>query len=227
MAIKTFSEENKNAIIAAINKYCLENGKSPTQREISKATGFSLGMVNQYMNHMRNESILKYSSGDVSTKFTEKLNSNRIAIPEYTSISCGEPKEEEAISKPESICYFPKQLVGRGDFFILTADGDSMVDIGIDDGDKVIIRRTNDYRNGDVVAVQVHGKTVLKRIFNLEHCACIVAENKTYEDEERYRYIRDFEVLGTLEMILKFGYEPKSIDDFDIKEPKNLADCYS
>lgn len=55
------------------------------------------------------------------------------------AIPCGEPETEE-----ENIVEYvilPVSLFGHGDFYILKADGDSMADAGIDNGDMVAIRK--------------------------------------------------------------------------------------
>jgi len=55
----------------------------------------------------------------------------------------------------------PTALVGDGKFFILTAKGDSMTGIGVDDGDLVIVREQNTCRDGDYAVALVNGTLFL------------------------------------------------------------------
>ena len=64
-----------------------------------------------------------------------------VEIPVLGSISCGVPKfAEENI---EEYVRLPVSLFGRGDFYLLRANGDSMIEAGINYGDLVLIRHKN------------------------------------------------------------------------------------
>ena len=64
-----------------------------------------------------------------------------VEIPVLGSISCGVPKfAEENI---EEYVRLPVSLFGRGDFYLLRANGDSMIEAGINYGDLVLIRHQN------------------------------------------------------------------------------------
>ena len=49
----------------------------------------------------------------------------------------------------------PVSLFGRGSFYIVRANGMSMIDAGISDGDLVLIRQTKDAEDGDIVVALV------------------------------------------------------------------------
>ncbi|WP_323188120.1 S24 family peptidase [Streptomyces sp. NBC_00237] len=58
----------------------------------------------------------------------------------------------------------PRQLVGEGDLFALTAVGESMTGAHITDGDQVVVRSQNEAQNGDVIAAMTaEGETTVKR----------------------------------------------------------------
>ena len=58
-----------------------------------------------------------------------------------------EENVEDVIAVPESL--------GRGADFLLTIHGDSMMEAGILDGDTIVVQRSDDARNGDVVVALV------------------------------------------------------------------------
>ena len=59
----------------------------------------------------------------------------------------------------------PVSIFGRGELYILRASGDSMIDAGISDGDLVVVRKTTEAHDGDiVVALTEETGTTLKRL---------------------------------------------------------------
>ena len=73
-------------------------------------------------------------------------------------------------------------MMGSGEHYALTVEGDSMKDIGIIDGDTVIIKRTQHVPNGTVAVALVDGYEVtLKRIQVNGNRVLLIPENNEYE----------------------------------------------
>ena len=90
--------------------------------------------------------------------------------------------EEENI---EAYYWLPEELFGKGDFFFLRANGDSMIGAGIDDGDLVLIRRCDDAQVGQiVVALTDENENTLKRFYPEpeKNQVRLKAENPKYKD---------------------------------------------
>lgn len=134
-----------------IEKYIAKNAVFPTNREIAEGTGLSPATVCRYMKVMRDENVLEYSGiRDVTTRRQREIRTNTSTpIPVLGAVSCGVPKfAEENI---EEYVTLPISLFGKGDFFILRANGDSMKGAGIDNGDLVLIRQQCTAEPGDIV----------------------------------------------------------------------------
>jgi repressor LexA len=122
------------------------------------------------------------------------------AIRYDSTVSCGlpsEPNVEEA-----EIIPLPTALVGEGKFFILTAKGDSMTGIGVDDGDLVIVREQNTCRDGDYAVVLVNeSETLLKTTTYLpdKKAYLLHAENPDYDD----RIERNVQIQGIATQVIK------------------------
>lgn len=87
-----------------------------------------------------------------------------VSLPLYGKIAAGTPIE--AISDPSSFVAVPAHLVGAGEHYALTIDGDSMIEAGIMDGDTVILRRADRVENGGIAVALVRGEdATLKRIY--------------------------------------------------------------
>ena len=105
-----------------------------------------------------------------------------VKVPIYGSVICGSPEEEEQ-QNPEYLA-LPEEWIS-GDCFLLRAKGDSMTDIGVDDGDLVLVKREygspSEYNGKVIVALTEDGNT-LKRRFVEDGVPRLHPENRKYED---------------------------------------------
>ena len=89
-----------------------------------------------------------------------------VSAPLVGSIRCGNPEDEE--ESIEEYVSLPVSMFGKGDFYILRAKGDSMVDAAICDGDYVVVREQNSAVNGDIVAALLDDEATVKT-FRKDH----------------------------------------------------------
>ena len=59
----------------------------------------------------------------------------------------------------------PISLFSSGDFYLLRASGDSMIKVGICDGDLVLVRRQNHADDGQIVVALMEDEATLKRYY--------------------------------------------------------------
>jgi len=143
-----WSPERAEAIRQFIDEYFMENRKSPTVRDIAAGTGISKTSVQRYLTDMKEHGEIEYNGRrSIGTNLSRNMFETTPAIRYDSTVSCGLPSEPN-IEEAE-IIPLPTALVGDGKFFILTAKGDSMTGIGVDDGDLVIVREQNTCRDGD------------------------------------------------------------------------------
>ena len=72
-----------------------------------------------------------------------------VSAPLVGSIRCSNPEDEE--ESIEEYVSLPVSMFGKGDFYILRAKGDSMVDAGIDEDDLLVIERNCPALEGDAM----------------------------------------------------------------------------
>ncbi|MBR5130045.1 MAG: transcriptional repressor LexA [Alphaproteobacteria bacterium] len=107
-------------------------------------------------------------------------NDDIMPIPLCGRIAAGLPIE--AIRYPSETVSVPSHMMGLGDHYALTVDGDSMRDAGIMDGDTVIIRKTDRVPNGTIVVALIDGYEVtLKRIRANGSSVALEPANPNYE----------------------------------------------
>ena len=150
------------SIQSYINQYCLETSRTPSVAEIANAVGISKGCAQNYLKEMDEKQMISYQDGELNTRVYNKCRTEQVGVPIAGVIPCGTP--EEQVEDVEEYVFMSRALLGTGDFFILRATGDSMVDAGIDTGDLVVIRRQLDAAPGQIVAALVDGGSTLKRL---------------------------------------------------------------
>jgi repressor LexA len=104
-----------------------------------------------------------------------------ISLPVMGRIAAGTPVE--AIAHASHNISVPAGMIsGRGDHYALEVKGDSMIDIGINDGDVVIIRETSVADNGDIVVALIEDQeATLKRFLRRGQTIVLEAANPAYE----------------------------------------------
>ncbi|OUJ13375.1 transcriptional repressor LexA [Acetobacter okinawensis] len=101
-------------------------------------------------------------------------------IPLYGRIAAGLPIE--AMADTSSSLSIPADMLGSGDYYALEVAGDSMIEAGILDGDQVIIKRTDQAENGQIVVALIDGQEVtLKRLRRKGNMIALEPANTRYE----------------------------------------------
>lgn len=150
-------------IRAFVDNYYLAQYRSPSNTEIAKKFDLARSTVHNYLVEMSERGILSYEGRIIRTEVTEKTNLNTTRAAVVGSIACGQPNfAEENIEEYISL---PEAMFGKGDFYILKARGESMIEAGIDDGDLVVIRKQNDASDGKIVVALVDNEATLKRFY--------------------------------------------------------------
>lgn len=103
-----------------------------------------------------------------------------VQLPLYGKIAAGMPIE--ALRDPSEHIGVPPSLLGSGDHYALTIEGDSMIEAGILDGDTVIIQHSDRADNGAIVVALVDGEeATLKRLRRKGESIALEPANAAYE----------------------------------------------
>ena len=188
-------------LMAAIEKFVSDytdsNGISPTMQEVADGVGSSKATVQRYIAQLCDDGIFDYSG--YRTMTSTKTKAAAIRVPVLGTIACGIPKfAEENI---EEYVRLPVALFGKGNFFILRAYGDSMIEAGIDNGDLVLIRQQNYADEGQIVVALMEDEATLKRFYPepKKHRIRLHPENSRMDDI----YVDNCEIQGVAVKVLK------------------------
>lgn len=180
-----------------VSDYTDSNGISPTMQEVADGVGSSKATVQRYIAQLCDDGILDYSG--YRTMTSTKTKAAAIRVPVLGTIACGIPKfAEENI---EEYVRLPVALFGKGNFFILRAYGDSMIEAGIDNGDLVLIRQQNYADEGQIVVALMEDEATLKRFYPepKKHRIRLHPENSHMDDI----YVDNCEIQGVAVKVLK------------------------
>ena len=180
--MRSKSIELMNEIKKYIEEYYLQYRQSPSTTKIAEAVGIARGTAYKYLVEMSERNMIEYYGQEISTEVTRKYNKEQTQTPIVGSVPCGSPQyEEENIEEYVSL---PTAIFGKGDFFILRASGQSMIEAGIDDGDLVVVRKQVEANEGDIVVALVDNQNTLKRYYrdNANKKVILHPENKTMKD---------------------------------------------
>jgi len=156
--------KRQSEVLDYVKQFIDSNEYAPSYREIAKSLSLSsVATVAEYINVLEQKGyITKQSSCARALQLTPAWDERTFEIPLIGKIAAGYPIE--AIRTNETID-IPRDMMGPN-VFALQVSGDSMKDDGIFDGDFVIIEKTNNPRNGDIVVALVDEDNVtLKRFF--------------------------------------------------------------
>lgn len=198
--MRTMNQEYFKMIEEYIDEYRENNHTAPTVREIADGVGLPRSTISRYISYMREQNMIDYDGHrNISTKASRMLNDVTVKVPVLGVVSCGIPKfAEENI---EEYIRLPVAIFGRGDFYILRANGESMIEAGIDDGDLVLIRKQSYADEGQIVVALMEDEATLKRFYPepKKHRIRLHPENSRMDDI----YVDNCEIQGVAVKVLK------------------------
>lgn len=180
--MRSKNPELMNKICKYAEQYYLQNGHSPSTSNIANAIGISRATAYRYLLAMDDNGMIEYNGQEIRTAVTKKLSKGTTQMAIVGSVPCGSPEYEE--ENVEEYVSLPTAIFGKGDFFILRASGDSMIEAGIDDGNLVVIRKQVFADDGDIIVALVDNQNTLKRLYhdNKNKKIILHPENKRLKD---------------------------------------------
>ena len=183
------SRAKMQAVLEYINEYNAEYGYPPTVREICAQLNIkSTASAYYYIEKLTAEG--KLSKSPNKNRAVSFKRSSSVNIPLLGVVTAGQPIF--AYENYEDYYSFPAGSFRGEDLFMLRVQGTSMIDAGICDGDKVIVRKQQTAENGDIVVALLGDSATVKRFFKKQDHVVLHPENETMEDI----IVQDVKILG-------------------------------
>ena len=175
-------------ILDILKKLIAKNGYPPTVREIGEAAHLSSpATIHFHLRQLEEKGYIKKDDNKnrtleilVPNEYLEK-DSKIVDVPLLGKVTAGSPIE--AIEMPDEYFSLPSYLVSSGhETFTLKVSGESMINVGIYDGDILIVERCNTAKNGDtVVAMNDNNEVTVKTFYKENGYFRLQPENDTME----------------------------------------------
>ncbi len=195
---------NEQKILDFIKKQIKENGYPPSVREICAAVGLkSTSSVHLYLNRLAEKGCisktglktraLKVVEEEITTD--SKINdSNVLSIPLVGNVAAGAPilaeqNIEEYFSIPSS---FLSKSALTSNTYMLKVKGESMINVGIYNGDYIIISKQNTANNGEIVVALIDNEATVKTFYKEKDHIRLQPENDTMAPI----IVKDVQILG-------------------------------
>ena len=201
------TKKQKNLLLF-INKKLRSSGISPSYEEMKESLNLKSksgihrlisaleerGFIRRLAHKARALEVVKLpetaSANDIYNSFSPsiikggldevKSEDNELEIPVLGKIAAGTPIE--AIQNEVSRIPLPDNLEKNGEYFGLKVQGDSMIEAGINEGDTVIVKKTNTADNGKIVVALIDDhEAMLKRIRRNGKTVALESANRNYE----------------------------------------------
>ena len=175
------SEEKLTRVMDYIRKFTEENGYTPSVREIGQECGIkSTATVHSYIEKLQNRGYLNKT--DNKKRAVTIGKGTGVNIPLLGVVTAGQPIF--AYENYEDYYPFPVGEFKGEDLFMLRVQGTSMIDAGIMDGDKIIVRRQQTAENGEIVVALVNEdeSATVKRFYRKDGQIVLHPENEALSD---------------------------------------------
>ena len=175
------SEEKLNKVMDYIRKFTEENGYTPSVREIGKECGIkSTATVHSYIEKLQNKGYLNKTENKKRAVTIGK--GSGVNVPLLGVVTAGPPIF--AYENYEDYYTFPVGEFRGEDLFMLRVQGTSMIDAGIMNGDKIIVRRQQTAENGEIVVALVNEdeSATVKRFYHRDGKIILHPENELLQD---------------------------------------------
>lgn len=179
--MRTLSEDILDKVKDFNFRFQKEHGISPSFRIIQQ--GLHLGSVataRRYVLELERRGHIKRGEWGKIIPFPQLKTGNFTLAPLVGDVACGIPNIAE--ENYEDTYALPKDIFGTGDLFMLRASGNSMVDIGINSGDLLVLRQQASASDGEIVVALIEGEATLKRLFRRDGKIVLHPENKKMKD---------------------------------------------
>ena len=180
--------DRSETIFEFMQKFIAENGYSPTVREICAACEIkSTATVFTYLKELANRGVInKVDNRNRAVSLKQKV----VNVPLIGTVAAGQPIF--ATENYEDMYSIPNNFFAGDDLFMLNVKGDSMINIGMYDGDKIVVKKQETADNGDIVVALVDDSATVKRFFKKNGEIILHPENDDMQDF----IFKDVRILG-------------------------------
>jgi hypothetical protein len=196
--------QKQEEIYNVIKDSILSKGYPPSVREIGELVGLkSTSSVHAHLNTLEKKGFIRKDPTKPRTiEITDDtFNLTRrevVNVPMVGTVAAGMP-----ILATENITdYFPipSEFLPNTDIFMLRVKGESMINVGIHDGDQIIVSKQNTAKNGDIIVALVEDSATVKTFYKEKNFYRLQPENDSMEPI----LVKEVTILGKVIGLFRF-----------------------
>jgi len=207
------TQEKLDLTLKYISDFVKTHSYPPTVREICAGIGVSSSATAQYyldkleeLGKIKRSSLKNRAIEIVTEKTSESMpisleEMDVELIPLVGKVTAGTPIL--AVENVEGNIPLPKTMFKKSgeELFALNVSGDSMVNAGILDGDKIVVKKQTTASNGDIVVALIEDSATVKRFYKEKDVFRLQPEN----DYMKPIFVKELEIVGiVVGLIRKF-----------------------
>lgn len=165
-------------VLDLVRRHIDQTGYPPTRADIARELGFkSANAAEEHLKALARKGAIEMIAGaSRGIRLPESAG-----IPIIGRVAAGNPVLAE--QNIEDYCDLPPTFFKPSADYFLVVQGDSMVDVGILDGDLLAVHNTQVANNGDIVVARIEDEVTVKRLHRTaqKHLVELLPENPQYE----------------------------------------------
>lgn len=207
MQIQNLLTFKQQRVLNAVREYIHKQNQSPTLEQLRSSLGFSsLRTVTQYLDILERKGYIvrrKNAARNIELRNVDGAWGT-VSIPVIANVGCDDLSVfAQNSQEADEFLEVDKRIAEEedGDIVAVRAIGDSMNDAGINTGDYVLIRFTENVQNGDRVAAIVNDMVTVKRLEKRDGMVILWPESK----DPKFKPIilkEDFKIAGKVLCII-------------------------
>ncbi len=194
--------KRQSQVFEYIKDYMQEKGYSPCVREICEAMNLkSTSTAHAHLTKLEKKGYISRNPAKPRTIMIlvddNTVKVRMVSVPVVGNVAAGVPIT--AVENIDEYLSLPYSLLGSDDVFILNVKGDSMIDAGILDKDKIIAQKQQHAQNGDIVVAMMDEEATVKRFFKENDQIRLQPENDKYSPI----FTKQIDILGKVIGVLR------------------------
>lgn len=168
-------------VLDLIKNAIVETGFPPTRAEIADQLGFkSPNAAEEHLKALSRKGAIEMIPG--ASRGIRIVEEEQLGLPIIGRVAAGEPiLAQEHV---EDYCEIPASWFKPSADFLLEVHGESMINIGIMDGDLIAVHKTENARNGEIVVARIEDDVTVKRYQKNRNKVILFAENDDFDPIE-------------------------------------------
>lgn len=197
--------KKQTEILEYIKSQIINKGFPPAVREICEAVNLkSTSSVHSHLETLEKNGYIRRdpTKPRAIEILDDQFNLSRrevVNVPIVGQVAAGQPIL--AVENIESYFPIPAEYMPNVQTFMLKVKGESMINVGIYDGDQILVQQQNTARNGDIVVALVEDSATVKTYYKEKDCYRLQPENDTMEPIMVYG---DLKILGKVIGVFRF-----------------------